>query len=361
MKGNAIITFKNPIRAMLQQCIAIMITLLSCTGTGTRPSEKDLNPIVLRGFLYAGQPVKNILLMNLAKSVHDSVMKTIRHNDNTFNQTDTVDTLVKWLSSSTIDNAEVTISSNGESFRLSFGDSGKYEDRSAKLIITAGQTYRIDVVADGRHAWAETTVPSKASGLRITHDTIYADTTDENDPLDSCELFGVCSTSAERPDKDVKAPMPRVLSDKVTNLTITWDNPYRRCFYYRCHLDPNLPGFMPQARAAQYTTSDSLTVTTVLGKDAYGFPPQIIYFLFDSTGLILPEPGNYKMVIYSAPPEFGDVIADINRADSMKQDQWVRSPSNVIGGLGYFTSFSIDSLFFTIVASANAGGAVKNQ
>jgi hypothetical protein len=353
MNGNAVITFKNPMPAMLPLCLAITIGLLSCTGAGTRPSEKDSNPIVLRGFLYAGQPVKNILLMNLAKSVHDSLMKTIRYNDDALNPTDTVDTLVKWLSSTTIDNAEVTILSNGESFRLSFGDSGHYQDLSGKLVIAEGQTYRIDVVAGGRHAWAETTVPLKAEGLKISHDTIYADTTDENGPLDSCQLYGVCPKDVEGLNKGAKGAEPRTHSDMVTNLTVTWANPDRRYFYYHCYLDPNLPGFMPEARAAQYTNGDSVTVTTVLGKDAYGFPPQIILFRYDSTGLILPEPGNYKMVIYSAPPEFGDVIADINRADSMKQDQWTRSPSNVIGGLGYFTSFTIDSLFFAIAASGN--------
>jgi hypothetical protein len=350
MKITPVKTMKKPIKATLPLCMAAAFALLSCTGAGTRPSEKDMNQIVMRAFLFAGQPVKNVLLMNLAKTVHDSVMKTIRYTDNTFNQTDTIDTVIQWLTSSTIDNALVTISCNGVSQELTFSDSGQYEDKSGNLIIASGQTYRIDVIADGRHAWAETTVPSN-SGLSVSRDTIYADTTDEN-TSDSCDGYGVCPKGAKMPGEVADGASPQAFSDRVTNLTFKWSNPDRRYFYYRCYLDQNLPGLL-RGWADQYTDRDSLTVTTVLGKEQYGFPPQIVLFRFDSTGLILPEPGKYKMVIYSAPPEFGEVLSDINRADSTYQDQWTASPTNVNDGLGYFTAFCTDSISFTIVASGN--------
>ncbi len=340
-------------KATFPLCIAAMTAMLSCTGAGTRPSEKDMNPIVMRAFLFTGQPVKNVLLMNLAKSVHDSVMKTIRYNDNTFNQADTIDTIIKWTTSSTIDDALVTISYNGVSHQLTFSDSGQYEDRSGNLTITSGQTYRIDVFADDRHAWAETTVPSN-SGISVSRDTIYTDT-----PryvfIDSCEKYGTCPQNAETPDK-----VKPVLPDSLTKLTFKWNNPDRRYFYYRCYFDPKTPGFSPNARCAEYTDRDSLTVTTDLGNFQLGYPPDIPLFLNDSTGLILPKPGKCKLVLYSAPPEFGEVISDINRADSGYQDRWTASPTNVNDGLGYFSSFCTDSIFFTIVAIDNEGGGAKS-
>ncbi len=331
---------KKPVKSALPLCMAATLAALSCTGGGTRPSETDMNPIVMRAFLYAGQPVKDVLLMNLAKTVRDSLMKTTRYNDVTY-QLDTIDTLIQWLTSSTIDNALVTISCNGESHRLTFGDSGRYEDRSGNLIITAGRTYRIDAIAGNRHAWAETTVPSKVAGLRISRDTIYTDTTDHS-AMDSCGENSACPKPAEPPDS-------------TAYLTIAWNNPDRRYFYYRCFFDLNSPGVSPKARAAEYTDRDSLTVTTVFGKEQYGYPPQIPLFLFDSTGLILPQPMKYKLVVYAAPPEFGEVLSEIYQADSTYQDRWTESPTNVNDGLGYFTSFCIDSVFFTIVVKGTGG------
>lgn len=345
MQLNAVKILKKTLMVTLALYGAVTLVMLSCSDSGTRPSETDMNPIVIRALLYAGQPVQDILLVNLAKTVHDSIMKTIRHNDNSFEQTDTVDTLIKWVTSTTIDSALVTISCNGVSYQLTFSDSGRYEDRSGNLVVTAGQTYRIDVIADGRHAWAETTVPSKAAGFSVSRDTIYSEAVRylTEVPYDSCNGSDVC-----QPDTGTSGVIIPLLPDSITNLTIRWDNPDRRYFYYRCYFDPNTSSYSPGG-AAEYTDRDSLTVTTSLEGYTLGYPPEIPSFRNDSTGFLLPKPGKYKLVLYSTPPEFGEMLSDIYRADSTYQDRWTESPTNVNDGIGFFTSFCIDSVFFTIV------------
>jgi hypothetical protein len=42
--------------------------------------------------------------------------------------------------------------------------------------------------------------------------------------------------------------------------------------------------------------------------------------------------------------------------DSTHQDRWGKIPNNINGGLGYFTAFSADSVFFDAVAIAGSGG-----
>lgn len=297
------------VRGAYLPVLAVVLTMLSCI-TGTEPTSYDRDALVVQGYLYAGRPVSDIRVMHLTKAIRDTIIPVERRNEFT-NTIDTIDTMVTLVNDSFVDNAQVTISSNGQSHGLVYRDSGWYMETSGNLVITEGQTCRLDIVADGRHAWAETTVPSKVGGLRTSRDTMYI------------------------PGEPAGSMLPTLPSGDLGTLTLQWNNPDGVIFFCKFILDSE--GADYGLWHGQYTDTDSFSV-------------QINYtsadpFIDFSPGVVgIRTIAKYKFVLYSTTPDYRSMLAEAT--DSTRQDRWARSPTNINGGLGFFTSFSSDSLSF---------------
>lgn len=338
MKTNTTITNSPSSMASFLPCLAAILVMLTCAGTGTEPDYNDRNAIVMEAYLFVGQPVNHVRLRNLGKAVYDSMVAFPRWN-NLDQKMDTIDTLVHWISDShpSIDNALVTISAGGISHTLAFRDSGWYRDTSGKLVVAAGQTYRIDVFADSRHAWAETTVPSMVSNLQVSRETIITDTMRPQE-YDPCGKEG-----CKDPDTGSNRP-PVLLPDSIANLTIKWDNPNHYYLYYRCSFEKTQDGY--DRYIGSFTDKDSLIVTTL--RDTNDLNPHLLSYGAYEKGIRLPIPGRFKLVLYSTTPDYRELI-EMN-TDSIHEDKWIKVPNEIHGGVGVFTSFSIsDSIFFNIV------------
>jgi hypothetical protein len=326
--------------------IATVASLMSCSGMGTRPSENDRNPIVVRAYLYVGKPVSDVRLLNFAKNVHDSMMWETRW-DNFYRRSDSVYTKRTWVTDSTIDNAVVTISCNGTSYGLIFNESGWYREPSGALVIAEGNTYRIDVIVGDRHAWAETTVPSRASGLRVSRSIIYMDSVQEKDTTnDTCGKDGCKNKGKDGLGKAESNFTPPTLPDSLTHLVIKWNNPQSVFFYYRSVMD-TIADYRPTQEG--YVSADSLRISGLLFKSLEGWTSGMP----GETGIVMWKTGRYQLFIYSTTPDYramlNNVSVEQNDSTKMSQDRWTKSPTNVHGGLGFFTAFSADSTSFTVM------------
>jgi hypothetical protein len=331
---------RRPITASLA-CLTALVALVSCTGTGTAPTSFDRDAIVVKAYLFAGRPVSDVKLLHLTKSIRDTLVEFLRWNSVTI-ALDTVDTIISLVKDSTVDNALVTISSGGVSYRLTFLDSGRYQETSGKLIIAAGQTYRIDVSADGRSAWSQTTVPFPVGGFTASRERLYVLT----QPIDTQRIIkdtiGKGKSALGKSDP-IKPPYPPIdsslqLPDSLTHLIVKWNNPSHAYLYCRIARDTILP--YQTYYMGGYLTADSLKVTSSI-QYGYGFMS-----MGDSVVVAVSERGRYKILLYSTPPDYQSMVSAM--ADTVNQDLWNRSPTNINNGVGVFSSFSIDSVFFTI-------------
>ena len=157
----------------------------------------------------------------------------------------------------------------------------------------------------------------------------------------------------EKPPIDTGRPVDPVirdsLPDSLTHLIVKWNNPDRAYLYYRCVRDTN--AFFPyMMRNGNYITSDSMGIVS---SNQYTGDP---FKGGDSAMPVidLPEPGRYKIILFTTTPDYRSMITEI--ADTVQQDFWGKSPTNIHSGLGFFTSFSFDSVFFTIAGKDSVGG-----
>jgi hypothetical protein len=327
-------TEKRTARWACLTCAAALAAMVSCVSTGTQPTSFDKDPIVVQAYLYAGRPVNDVRLLHLTKSIRDTLVKVYSYQSGVLDSSDTIISLVK---DSTFDNASVTISNNGISSALTFRDSGWYQDMNGSLVVAIGQTYRIDIVAEGRHAWAQTTVPAPVGGLTVSRDSLY--TLQNGTIIIKDKILG-----KDKPPIDTFGkPLPQdMLPDSLTHLIVKWNNSGRAYLYYRCIQDTNLPYTM---RSGDYTIADSMKIVSSYS----GFLPS------DSVMPVisLMQPGRYKIFLFTTTPDYRSMVA--TEVDTMHQDLWNGSPNNIHDGLGFFTSFSSDSASFTIIGKEGSG------
>jgi hypothetical protein len=348
MKTDVAKTGKKATKQIFLLCMASILVLVSCSGNGTEPSYQDANAIVMQAYLFEGQRVNQILLYNnFLMSVHDSMVRIAEWNP--FNQRmDTTLTLVRWVNDTNpiIENALVTISSGGVSYNIAYRDSGKYEDSSGNLKVIAGQTYRIDVFADSRHAWAETTVPSRVTTIRVSKETIVTDTVKTEEPCKNYDEYGNCIDKTKDGGKVGKVQRVRAtpLPDSIARMVIKWNNPDHNYLYYRIQSVQESEYGIYQA--GNYTNADSLIVTTK--PDTSTSWLQGVSAFYNDTLVYLALPARVKFILYSLTSDYQKIIAGVT--DTTHQDLWIKAPNNIHDGLGVFASFNAsDSVFFNVV------------
>ena len=211
-----------------------------------------------------------------------------------------------------INDAEVVLRHQDSAypFSLAPGDSGLYEYTRDDLIIQEGETYALEVHTNSSTLSAETSVPQAPENVSISNEIIY---------IDSDQSFIEIVQNLPQPE-------------------ITWNNPEERYFYIvvgnlENQPEPiisneNAPGF----NGGQFAGNLSFR-TTPTNDDSYTINLRGGFY------------GLHKATIYSVNRDY------VNLYEEREQDsrQLNEPPTNIKNGLGIFTSFSSDSIFFRVL------------
>lgn len=271
--------------------IAIIISVFfaGCEKEPLSNGHSDL--IVVEGYLYAGQPVDSIRLSQVVY----------------FNSADTV--------FQGVSNAIVSIIANGTAYNLQPSvNQGYYYYPGNDLAINTGETYSLNIVYNNQHITSQTTVPGSASGLQISGNTLWVDTTLTMRELRDSSLL----VSWSNPDRDYYFV---ILENKDSILTpITVNNTYG--------------GF----------GNSGYTGTINLARRFQTRPIQDSLYrvsLFSTVG----NYGDYEFKLYKVTKDYASLYQSRTQNSINLNEPF----TNINNGLGIFTAFSVcDSLSFEV-------------
>ncbi|RNC83649.1 MAG: DUF4249 family protein [Balneola sp.] len=240
--------------------------------------------VVVEGFIYSGNPVNSIHISRL--------IPFISEEEEDFS----------------INDANVLIEWNDTSYLLSpdGNESGAYLYEGNDLQIIDGNTYVLSFEYFGERIVSSTTVPEKPQGLSVS------------DPRIEIEQINELQDLFERTE--------------IPNIEIYWDNPEGNYYF---------------ARVENIESDPEEIVTIDFGDNERNLSFEIEPTNLDVFNVIpftLTHYGRYQVVLYHVNQEYVDLY------ESGDQDSRNLSepPSNVENGLGIFTSFSSDTLIFSI-------------
>ncbi|MDR9414806.1 MAG: DUF4249 family protein [Gracilimonas sp.] len=265
----------------------LLFTVFTQCDQLTEPTGEEKIPVV-EGYLYSNQTTHQVQL---------SLMIPLT-------STDTIP--------EPINDAEVVLIHNDATypFSLAPGDSGLYQYTEDDLIIQEGETYALEIQTNNRTLSSETVVPPAPENVSISDDVVSID--------------------SEQPFIEIVQNLPEP--------EITWNNPEERYFYIVVEnlenqpepiiSNENAPGFNGGLFAGNVSFR-----TTPTNDDSYTINLRGGFY------------GLHKATIYSVNRDY------VNLYEEREQDsrQLNEPPTNIKNGLGIFTSFSSDSIFFRVL------------
>ena len=266
-------------------CLLSLLTVEGCSNNPVIPVETQ---VVLRGYLYANQPVQDI---QLASSV--SILSS-----------DTSDP--------PITNASVVLLKGSSSYQLAPNPAqpGFYYYPGSDLSVDVGDEFQIRVDAEGQVVTAETAVPTKPLGaslsanvMRFQRDTIVT-------------RFGTTRVSVTGLDTE----------------TVSWTNSSGDYFYITVESTDS---------TRQLLRGDSV-VTRFLGRFTSEPTNQSSYRVNNN---IFQYTGGYLLRLYHVNNEY----ANLYRSRDQDSRTLNEPLTNVKNGLGVFSAFASDSLSCSVV------------
>lgn len=224
-----------------------------------------------------------------------------------WNSDDTVDVM--------IDNANIKLYANGDEFNLSYDNLRQSYISNEEIDIISGNTYGIRVEVNDRVATAETKVPTKPVGLRLSNDKIVV------------------------PSLKLSPALPNILSDLFQNArtNIMWDNPtneyhYLTIKYVSAQDDPIFTEDFPGAIGDFFS---NFSLQSAPSQDE----------LYNVICMSLKNYGKYMVTLYKINEDY------VRLFESEVQDgtELNEPPSNIINAFGIFSSFASDTTSFEIV------------
>jgi Domain of unknown function (DUF4249) len=273
--------------------VLIIAFFSGCEKEPLSNGHSDL--IVVEGYLYAGQPVDSIRLSQVVY----------------FNSPDT---LFRGVS-----NATVSILTNGTTFNLQPSvRQGYYYYPGNDLAVKKGETYTLNIIYGSQSVTSQTTVPDGASGLRISENTLWVDTTMTMRELRDSSLL----VSWNNPDKDYYFVILENKDSILTPITVT----------------SNFGGF-------GYGGSGGTGAGTInLARRFQTRPIQDSLYrvsLFSTVG----NYGNYEFKLYKVTKDYASLYQSRTQNSINLNEPY----TNITNGLGIFTAFSVcDSLSFEV-------------
>ena len=264
--------------------IPLLFMINGCEESELVPEEKML---VVQAYLYTGEPVDDIRVTWL----------------NSFANEDSV--------CQPVNNAEVTISSNDQVYELELfpGDSGYYY-YPGNLPVISGEEYSLEVKVNQEEITASTIVPAKPPYAEISNNVIY---------MKQVESF-FDMREVERPDP----------------IDITWDNPDQEYYFFvveNLEEDPEFVFSFMEEEEGFFGRRGFYMITEPTQLDFYQIQPMnLTYF------------GRYVVRFFRVNEEYARLYETI-RQDSRDLNE---PYSNINNGLGIFTAFACDSLYFEV-------------
>ena len=243
---------------------------------------------VVQAYLYAGEPVDDVRLTELVPFI---------------SETEEVPVIAE---------SDIAILANGERYSLSpVPDSaGRYYYPGEDLTVTSGETYQLEFTYGGELVTAETTVPPAPQAIAISQDVIAVPQILTRQDL-------------------------RLIRDQFTQtIDITWDNDAGDYYYV---LIENL-----EERPEAIDVNESL-------------PRRFSYVSEPTRNNVFPlrlflhyqQYGRHRVRLYRVNEEYADLY------ESLEQDSRnLNEPfSNVRNGLGIFTGFAYEEVYFEVKKS----------
>ncbi len=206
-----------------------------------------------------------------------------------------------------ISNASVALMRNGLRYQLSpsVGSPGYYSYQGNDLTVNAGDDFRIEVVAGGQTLTAETIVPKKPEQISLSIQTV------------SFQMDSVQSRFGAR---------TRVTSSD--SAVVTWSNPSGDYFFVVVEsVDAGRQLIRPDSTFTRRFVSDPTNQSSFLVNDN-----SILYT------------GKHVVRLYHVDKEY----ANLYRSRTQDSRTLNEPLTNVNNGLGIFSAFASDSLFFNV-------------
>lgn len=274
--------------------VMVEIILLSLNSCNKNNEVTGSSQIILEGYLFQGETVDSI---HLTKTV-------------TFESTDTIYPPVS--------DAQVVITWNGKSYALQSIGNGYYNCNDSSLEIKTGGTYAIAVTYNGKTATSSTVVPVMPASVQLSDNVVYVDTTF------SFGGPGMIDSSG---------------SGSGTNLEITWDNTDNGYYYVVIEsTDPDAAGIVEG--------TGNFPGGGMKPGSTFRFRSQPFHgSSYTITSGSLEKYGKHAAKIYRVNQEYADLYLN-RQQDSRNLSEPI---TNVVNGLGIFTSFSYTEVSFNVV------------
>ena len=263
-----------------------LITLISCDNE--IPIDENF---VVEAFLFQGEKVDDI-------RVKETKL---------WNSEDSIDTY--------IENANVKLFGNGDEFVLNYKAVEETYFTDDEIEIISGNTYGLEVTVGDRTATAETIVPTKPIGIRMTDDRIIV------------------------PPLVLSLALPNILANLFQNArtNVVWDNQSEEYHYLTIKYDgeeedpifsEEIPG-----QVGEFFSNFSLQSAPTRGNQ------------YNVICMSLKNYGKYKVTLYKINKDYYSLF------ENQVQDgtDLNEPPSNVVNAFGIFSAFASDTTSFEIV------------
>ena len=212
-----------------------------------------------------------------------------------------------------IENANVKIYGNGYDYQLNYNPQIQRYITSDNIDVISGNTYGIEVTVKDRTATAETTVPTKPTGLKLSEDKVII------------------------PPLFLSPALPNLLANlyESARTTISWDNPNDEYHYLTIkYVDDQDLIFSEEFPDALGEFFNNFSLQSQPTKE----------LSYSTLCLSLKNYGRYKVTLYKINKDYYSLF------ENQQQDGYELNepPSNVINAFGVFSAFASDSIFFEI-------------
>lgn len=265
---------------------SILMIILILGCTNEQFDSTETDTVVVEGYLYAGLSLDSLKLSQLIPLIID--------------EGDVFE----------ITNAEVYIRWNENDFLLTPSEEvpGNYNYEGTDLFVLEGETYELYLEYFGKSITATTTVPSKPKNLELSAQTI------EMAPIETFEDL-------------------RNLRE-IDNLEVYWENDEADFYYTLVENIEDSPEEINQLDFDGIQRPNFNFITQPTNLDVSNVRP-----------FSLTQYGTYQVVVYHVNQAYVDLY-DTSEQDSRNLTEPL---SNIEDGLGVFTSFSSDTVYFEVV------------
>jgi len=267
---------------------AVALFFLSCENTPV--SQAFSQRIVVQAYLYAGEPVRDFYLTELLPygSDEDSIQK--------------------------INDAQVSVIYNGNEFLLSRGENdGHYFYGDTNLNVRMGEEYQLKILYDDVVSSASTVVPAPPENLQISNSEITFE----------MAVPGMGGNLGQRDSSEIE---------------ITWSNDDNSYFYVLIeNVDSVQESFFDGTSFPGGNNGPGRFMSRITE------PSQTDHYIIRP--MELEYYGNFRAKIFRVNQEYADLY------ESLDQDSrnLTEPASNITNGLGIFTAFNSDSVFFKVL------------